>query len=413
MSSSPSVASRWSQPDLGVALAALCSVAVIGVWGLLHVGFYRHDQIKDTPVYEKYGDWMADGRVPYRDFSVEYPPGALPAFVLPALRDDRWRFDAVFQGLMLVAAIGVVSFTGAAARALRAPPLAPLVFVTGAWLLLGSVVLTRYDLYAAAFTAAAVAPLLGGRLRLGSALLGVATAVKVYPAVMLPLALATAWRRGGAREATTCAASFVGAVVAVVGPFLAIAPGGVLHALGRQLSRPLQIESLGSGFLLAAHQAVGLDITMRSGSGSQNLAGALPDALALVQGVALVAALVALWVGFARGPAEPARLARYFAATVCAFVALGKVLSPQFLVWLVPLVPLVRGRRGLAASALLAAALVLTQLWFPFRYWDLANHLDATVSWLVLARDLALVALALMLAWPASRRVAVSETDVP
>ena len=74
------------------------------------------------------------------------------------------------------------------------------------------------------------------------------------------------------------------------------------------------------------------------------------------------------------------------------------MLSPQFLIWLIPVVPLVRGRRGLAASGLLAAALVLTQLWFPFRYWDLALEFDAAASWLVLVRDLVLLALLAVLA---------------
>ena len=73
-----------------------------------------------------------------------------------------------------------------------------------------------------------------------------------------------------------------------------------------------------------------------------------------------------------------------------AFVALGKVLSPQFLIWLVPVVVLARRA---SANAMLAAALVLTQLWFPFRYWDLVRELDPRVSWLVLARDLVLLAL--------------------
>ena len=78
-------------------------------------------------------------------------------------------------------------------------------------------------------------------------------------------------------------------------------------------------------------------------------------------------------------------------------LALGKVLSPQFLIWLAPVVPLVGGLRGLRASALLATALVLTQLWFPSRYWDLARELDPLPSTLVLLRDLVLVAVLVVL----------------
>jgi hypothetical protein len=88
---------------------------------------------------------------------------------------------------------------------------------------------------------------------------------------------------------------------------------------------------------------------------------------------------------------------------VAAFIALGKVLSPQFLIWLIPLVPLVRGRRGLAAGAVLAAAMVLTQLWFPFHYWALALRLNARASYLVLARDLVLLVLVAVLATPRAR----------
>jgi hypothetical protein len=108
--------------------------------------------------------------------------------------------------------------------------------------------------------------------------------------------------------------------------------------------------------------------------------------------------VVGLWIAFARGPATQERLVRYSAASVAAFVAFGKVLSPQFLIWLIPLVPLVRGRRGLIASGVLALALVLTQLWFPFRYWDLALRFDERASSLVLARDMTLIALVAVLA---------------
>ncbi len=84
---------------------------------------------------------------------------------------------------------------------------------------------------------------------------------------------------------------------------------------------------------------------------------------------------------------------------MCAFIVLGKLLSPQFLIWLVPLVPLVRGRRGAAASALLAAAFVMTQVFFPSRYSEYVFHLH--LAGLVLARNLVLIGLLVLLSWPA------------
>jgi hypothetical protein len=129
---------------------------------------------------------------------------------------------------------------------------------------------------------------------------------------------------------------------------------------------------------------------MRSGHGSQNLHATGTGIAAVL--FSLVQAGVLIWI-WLRRPATPEELIRWSAAALVAFVALGKVLSPQFLIWLVPAVPLVAGLRGLRASTLLVGALVLTQLWFPSRYWDLARELAAFPSLLVLARDVVLVAL--------------------
>jgi uncharacterized membrane protein len=265
-------------------------------------------------------------------------------------------------------------------------------------------VLSRFDLWPTAIVVGALAALVHGRLRLGSGLLGLGVAAKLWPGVLVPLALTYVWRERGRREALVCGAVFAAVVLLCFLPFLVLAPADVLDSVWRQARRPLQIESLGSSVLLAAHQAFGLDLTMKSSSGSQNLEGTLPGTVAVLQGVLQLVVLVALWVSFARGAATRERLLRYSAAVVCAFVALGKVLSPQFLIWLIPLVPLVRGRRGLTASVLLAAALVLTQLWFPYRYWDLALRFDEAASWLVLARDAVLVALLVVLVEPARSR---------
>ena len=389
-----------SAPRRAVVAAGLAIALFVGAWVALHRGFYRHHQIIDTPIYQRYGDAMADGQVPYRDFGLEYPPAALPVFVIPSLlrsqKGNLADYRDGFEAEMLVCGLLALLFMLSVLLRLDAGPVRltlALGLAAAAPLLLGSVVLSRFDLWPAALTVGALAALVAGKDRLGLGVLGLAFAAKLYPAALLPLAVTWVWRRRGRREAVVCAGVFAAVALACFLPFLVLAPHGVWDAVTRQTSRPLQIETLGAGFLLVAHQVAGVGVTMRSSHGSQNLAGAGPDALAVLQTVLQLATLLGVWVWFARGPADRDRLVRASTAAVCAFVAFGKVLSPQFLIWLIPLVPLVRGRRGLAAGGLLAVALVLTQLWFPFRYWDLVRELDPRVSWLVLARDLVLLAL--------------------
>jgi hypothetical protein len=179
-------------------------------------------------------------------------------------------------------------------------------------------------------------------------------------------------------------------------PFALIAPDGLWDSVSRQLGRPLQIESLGSSALLVAHQLGLYDPTVVSSHGSQNLAGPLPDALATAQTVLQAAALIGVWALFARGPATAERLVLASASSLVVFVAFGKVLSPQFLIWLVPPILLLAGRVGIAAGVLLVAALVSTHLWFPTLYWDIVGL--EPVAWLVLARNLFLVTLVVVLA---------------
>jgi uncharacterized membrane protein len=379
-------------PDL--ARTAIAVLLFLVAWGALHVGFYEREQIVDTPVYESYGQAMEEGQVPYRDFALEYPPGALPVFLAPALADSDFR--VVFEWLMALCGCGLVVAVALAGQRLGYG-FGTLAFVALSPLAIGSVILTRFDLWPAMLASFALAALVHDRLRLGHGLLGASIAAKLYPAVLLPLTVAYVWRRRGRREGIVCAALAVGVPIAAYLPFTVVAPEGVVRSLGRQLSRPLQVESLGSAVLLAARDLFGTGVEIGSSHGSQNLVGTSADVFAVALSVAQIAVLAWLWLRFARSreTPSPAMLAVHAAAAITAFVALGKVLSPQFLIWLVPVVVLAR---RWSANAMLAAALVLTQIWFPFRYWDLVRELDPRVSWLVLARDLLLVALLVTLA---------------
>ena len=116
-----------------------------------------------------------------------------------------------------------------------------------------------------------------------------------------------------------------------------------------------------------------------------------PAQVATVAGLLLVCvSLVAAVRAYVRGPDEPGRLAVAAAACVLAFVVFGKVLSPQYLSWLLPLVPLVQGRRRGLAVGLFLAAVVLTQV--ETSNGDLLAALRWPV-WVLLARNLVLVLL--------------------
>ncbi|MGA9762271.1 MAG: hypothetical protein WBQ14_07600 [Gaiellaceae bacterium] len=389
-------------------IACLAGMLFLGSWAAIHHGFYNERQIIDTPLYQRYGDWMMHGSVPYKDFAIEYPPGALPAFVLPAIGNSsganaapepyavRAAYRRNFESLMAACGLASIALVAIALRRLGSSngrSAAALAVLAITPLLLGPVMLSRFDLWPVMIAMAALVAILMGLEWVGFLALGLATAVKIFPVVLLPIACIWVWKRLGRRELAACLGIFSAALAACYVPFAIVAPHGVWHSISIQLSRPLQIESLGAASLVGLHHLFGVGVSTVSGSGSQNLAGGGSGAVAIVQTALQIAALTATWLWFARGEASGERLTRASAAAIVAFVAFGKVLSPQFMIWLIPFVLLVRGRRGIATSGLLVASLVLTQLWFPHRYWDYAIGFGTWPSAFVLLRDVVLVAL--------------------
>ena len=108
-------------------------------------------------------------------------------------------------------------------------------------------------------------------------------------------------------------------------------------------------------------------------------------------------------------------LIRYSAATVTIVLVLGTILSPQYVVWLIPLVPLVGGQSGVAATLFFVVAAALTNVWIPNGYFEYQDGLPAGPASLLLARNLALVATAVALILPvvASRHGGRDGADPP
>jgi glycosyl transferase family 87 len=387
----------------------------------------------DVTVYETYGSRMLNGALPYRDFRMEYPPGASPMFLLPATRilaggsteGASWsppngaarRYYRGFTSFVVLLVGAMVILTAVTLGALRRPAgtvLLSLAVVASSPLLIGQVLLERFDVWPAALTAAALAAAVRERYRLGGMLLGLGAAAKIYPLLLLPVLVIVVIRQRGLREAILVAGTAAAAAAAVFVPFAIASFSDTWESLRVQFAGGLQIESLASSVLvMTAHageklSALGLPspsdyTTHGAGHGliRIDLAGPGVGAATAVMSVLLAAVLCLLWVSLARSKHDPREeLLRYATATVASVLALGTVLSPQYVVWLIPLVPLVSGRRGTAAILIFVVAAALTNVWIPDRYLEYQGGLGVGPTALLLARNIALLATVVVLLVP-------------
>jgi len=378
---------------------------------LLAFSFYAEQrwlergQISDVGVYQQDAALVRGGAVPYRDFAFEYPPAALPAMLVPSYL--TWSYATSFAVLMGVCGAGCIAAASSALRGVGATSTrmwAALLAIGVSPLVLGSLFDTRFDLWPTLLAVGGVAAVVRERPLLSGGLLGLGFAVKLWPGVLLPIAVAYLWRRRGRTSGLLALAAFVGVVAACFLPFVVLAPGGVRASLSGQLNRPLQVESLGAAVLMAAQHLGASPLGTTTTHGAQALIGRGAGLAADLSTALELAGVLAVWILFARRrnpDGETVLIAA--AAAVCVLVAFDKVLSPQYMIWLVPIVVLVRAGRGIAAGALALLALGLTQTWFPSHYWSLALGHSAPWSWYLLARDLALVALASVLVVELSR----------
>jgi uncharacterized membrane protein len=246
---------------------------------------------------------------------------------------------------------------------------------TAGWLMValpplaGALVRTHIDLLPAALTMIGLALVLRDRPAAGLALLGAGMMTKLWPGAIALVALAWLAGRGDRRAATRGAAAFAVVVLALGVPFAAL--GGFPSAMVRfHLDRPVQIESTAATILelTGGTHVTGHPVT-EDRFKSNGLAGGPADAVLALTTLLLVASATAVIVLTARRHERRGLVLGALAVTL-AFVALGKVLSPQYVCWLLPLAALAAAHGARLAAALTAAAALTTQLWFPRHYFD-------------------------------------------
>ncbi len=382
-------------------VAALVLAASFATTFLLHP--WSDERVSDLFVYRTAAAPILHGGLPYRDVFLEYPPLSAPVIALPGtIGTGEQAYRLAFAGMALLLLVAVIVLAGHLAAWTGGSPRRAMLAVAAAPLVTGAMVRTHFDLAPTGMTMAALLLLCVGRPCLGMGVLGLAVMTKGFPLVVAPVALAWLVGRGQRRSALHGAAAFAGVVALVGAAALAISPSGAVDAVRYQLDRPVQIESL------PATAAGGLDtlglgeVRAVASHRSDGLEHPAADVLSAAGSLALAAAIALLAAAAARAP-DARRLVLASLAAVAAFAAFGRVLSPQYMVWLVPLAALAFAWRMHALAGVTAGAIGLTLAWFPARYFDLVAREPLPLAAVALRNCLLLCALAL-----AFRELAIS-----
>jgi hypothetical protein len=375
--------------DALLALALLAAGWALTLW----VAPWSDERVNDLFVYRSFAGPLLDGALPYRDIAFEYPPLAAPAIALPGVfgtGDEAFRW--AFALWTLAGGAAVVLLCGGLARATGGDPRRAMFAVALMPVLCGALVRTHFDLFPVALLLAGLLLVCRDRPRAGLAVLGLGAVTKLFPLVAVPVVLVWLVARGRRREAWQGALACAATIAVLAGAALAVSPDGAADAVRYQLDRPVQTES-SPAMLLLGLDAVGI-------GEAESVSSHRSDGLLHEASGAVAALLAGLMVGLvlllaSRVGRSPRDLVLASLAATIAFALLGKVLSPQFVIWALPLGALALAWRSHALAAAVALAAVLTQVEFPAHYFDVVAREPLALALVAVRNGILLAALVL------------------
>lgn len=339
------------------------------------------DVTSDVSVtYQDWYDVLRTGTFPLHDVTWQYPPAAALPILAPALLPFL-DYASAFFVLAFVADLAILTMlldSGTRpGRSLRG------VWVWVAGLpLLGPTVYARYDVMV---TAVAVAALAAGvrHPKVMGALIGFGALLKVWPALLLA---------GVTRKWAWGSAALGGAVVSVVA---LLAMPGAFAFLTFQRDRGTEVESLGALVFHVARQ-FGWAGEVRLNYGSVEFLG--PGVKAVSTGALLLTAVGFGWLLLWRLTARRFRVhtpADAAFTAVLVFTLTSRVISPQYLIWLVGLAAVCLCFRGSpmgVPAGLVLAASAVTVLEFPVWFSEVVSSTPLGVTLMFLRNGLLVAA---------------------
>ena len=357
---------------------------------------YTHACYSDViPLWGAEG--LSSGAVPYRDHAVEYPVLTGGFMWVTAELTRGWHAvaehgvlpgtnEGVMFGVLtclLLAVCGLLAMAATAGAAGRRRQWDTAIFALSPLLVFHA--FSNWDLLAMAFASGALWAWARGRPVAAGVLIGLGAAAKLYPALLFfPLAL-LAYRSRSWRGVCWAAVAAASAWLAVNLPVALAWPDGWKEFYAFSASRPAEASTF---WAMGKH-------FFPNTFGSPADSGWTPPGLAVALFLAVALAAVG-WLALTT-PVRP-RLAQLAFLTVTAFLLTTKVWSPQYSIWLAPLLALARPRwrSALVWQFSEIAVWIATLLWLLGGSDPNKALTYEALTWVLLIRDgclLVLVAL--------------------
>jgi uncharacterized membrane protein len=277
---------------------------------------------------------LGDGTFPFfsQGSLFEYPVlmgliAGATAWLVPGEGVSDARILGYFDvNATLIAAVWIVTVLATARMSRRRPWDAAMVALAPGIVLAGTI---NWDMWAVGLLALGMLSFSKGRLVLAGVLIGLGTATKLYPVLIFGAILLLALRTGRIRTFVVTGGAALVAWLAVNVPIALMNPAGWRYFYQFTEDRPAGYSSPWFAYNLVATR-------LRW----KVLDAEVINALALNLFVLACVGIAVVALTAARRP----RLAQLAFLIVAAFILTNKVYSPQFVIWLIPLLALARPR---------------------------------------------------------------------
>lgn len=292
---------------------------------------------------------IIDGRMPYSETQFEYPPLALVIFAVPRLLS--WDLEsfrilyAFFAGLTYLVSMWFAFRIGDRLGVSHVKIFA-IFLLSVIWLF--EFIIARYDIYTVVLVLAAIDQHLRRRYNRAAVIIGIAAMTKLYPVLVIfafiyPFVARRDWK-SAVRSPALCAL----VCVLVMVPFMVYDMSSAFDWISYHSARGIQVESVIGTILEVGSFLDPGSVTMINNYGSDNITGAIPDAIAPYMNYVLAAGLLAMLIVMTyaalRKEHSDTELERSVIMTslilILAFIVFNKVYSAQYGLWAILLVPL-------------------------------------------------------------------------